>query len=215
MLYKYPRTVHLPWSDGRGRDDLVLTDTKHFEGKNVVVTVKMDGENTTLTRERAYARSIDSDMRHPSRTYIQHVWSCIRHEIPDGWRICGENVYAQHSIAYRELPSYFLMFAIYDQNNICFSWDETKEWSELLGLETVDEIWDGVWDRGIVKMCDWGSYKYGASETEGYVVRVTSSFHYNSFNKRVAKYVRANHVQTDNHWMHQQVIPNQLRLGVV
>lgn len=28
---------------------------------------------------------------------------------------------------------------------------------------------------------------------------------------QVGKWVRANHVQTDDHWMHQAVVPNKLK----
>ena len=45
---KYPRTYHLPWSEGRTDDDKVLSDDSQFIGKYVVVTEKMDGENTTI-----------------------------------------------------------------------------------------------------------------------------------------------------------------------
>jgi hypothetical protein len=45
---KYPRTFHLPWSPGRGKDDKGHSGTSMFEGKEVVVTVKMDGECTSL-----------------------------------------------------------------------------------------------------------------------------------------------------------------------
>lgn len=42
---KYGRTFHLPWSPGAHDDDKTLRDTTHFAGKEVVVTLKMDGEN--------------------------------------------------------------------------------------------------------------------------------------------------------------------------
>lgn len=42
---KYGRTFHLPWSPGAHDDDKTLKDTSQFEGKRVVVTKKMDGEN--------------------------------------------------------------------------------------------------------------------------------------------------------------------------
>ena len=37
-------------------------------------------------------------------------------------------------------------------------------------------------------------------EVEGFVVRNVDSFAYEDFSKNVAKYVRKNHVQTDEHW---------------
>lgn len=42
---KYPRTMHLPYSYGRSSDDRVLNTVDHFAGREVVVTMKMDGEN--------------------------------------------------------------------------------------------------------------------------------------------------------------------------
>lgn len=46
--YKYPRTPHLPWSPGATKDDVRCINTEIFTGKRVVITEKMDGENTTL-----------------------------------------------------------------------------------------------------------------------------------------------------------------------
>lgn len=43
--YKYPRTYHLSSSPGKTSDDKVISDMSEFEGKEVVVTEKMDGEN--------------------------------------------------------------------------------------------------------------------------------------------------------------------------
>ena len=64
---RYPRTYHLPWSPGATDDDRVLPDVRHFEGQEVVVTAKMDGEQTTMYTDYLHARSIDWS-RHPSRS---------------------------------------------------------------------------------------------------------------------------------------------------
>lgn len=45
MRVKYGRTFHLPFSLGRTFDDKVLKSVAHFEGEEVVVTTKKDGEN--------------------------------------------------------------------------------------------------------------------------------------------------------------------------
>jgi len=42
---KYPRTYHLPWSAGMNRNDRQMTDVSIFDGEQVVITEKMDGEN--------------------------------------------------------------------------------------------------------------------------------------------------------------------------
>ena len=67
---KYPRTPHLPWSPGASSDDVLLIDTQMFMGKPVVISEKMDGENTTLYADRLHARSLDS-RHHPSRTWVK------------------------------------------------------------------------------------------------------------------------------------------------
>jgi hypothetical protein len=46
---------------------------------------------------------------------------------------------------------------------------------------------------------------------EGYVVRLAARFHYQDFAHSVAKWVRAQHVQTDQHWMFAELIPNRLK----
>lgn len=60
MYYKYPRTYHLPYSLGITSDDKILPNDNIFFNKEIIVTVKMDGENTTITNDKVYTRSIDS-----------------------------------------------------------------------------------------------------------------------------------------------------------
>lgn len=203
---KYPRTYHLPWSPGRSSDDKVLPDTSIFEGKDVVVTVKMDGENTTMYQDYIHARSIDS-RNHPSRNWVKGLHAKIQWEIPHGWRVCGENLYARHSIEYENLPSYFMVFSIWDEKNMCLSWEDTAEWSELLGLDIVDVLYEGPWDEEIVK----GLWRGDHQGMEGYVVRLSEPFHYRNFRHCTGKFVRKEHVQTEGHWMHSEVVPNKLR----
>ena len=203
--FKYPRTPHLPWSPGFTADDIRQSDAHGFENKDVVITEKMDGECTTIYRDYIHARSIDS-RHHPSRNWVKALQARLAADIPDGWRICGENLYAQHSLSYSELESYFYVFAIWDENNRCLSWDELLEWAALLKLHTVPVIYRGVWDEQKVR-----TIQVDESKMEGYVVRTAEGFHYSEFSQHFAKWVRPNHVQTDTHWMKQAVVPNQLK----
>jgi len=205
---KYPRTPHVPWSPHcRNRDDLILTDCSHFEGKRVVVTVKMDGENTTMYRDHIHARSMDS-RHHPSRSWVKGLHAQIAHDIPEGWRVCGENCFAEHSIRYDNLSSYFLVFSIWDERNNCLSYDEMLEYTELLGLHTVPLLYRGVWDEEKIRAISVDSH--GGDDMEGYVVRVAEQFPYGRFLTSMAKWVRASHVQTDAHWMSKPVVKNGL-----
>lgn len=199
---KYPRTPHLPWSPGATDNDRILKSCQHFEGRDVIVTEKMDGENTTLYRDGLHARSING-RAHPSQDWIRALHGRVAHEIPEGWRVCGENLYARHSVVYDALESYFLVFSVWDNRNTALSWDQTVEWSQLLGLATVPVLWRGRWAEGTVK-----ALTINAERQEGYVVRVTSEFGYQDFGQSLAKFVRPHHVQTDRHWKFQALVPN-------
>lgn len=204
MRYKYPRTLHLPWSLGATKDDRILNSINHFVGREVVVTEKMDGENTSICRDGLYARSVDSRY-HLSQSFVRTLQGNIGWQLPERVRLCGENLYAKHSIYYTELKSYFYLFSIWENDN-CLSWDDTLDWAQLLGIDVVPILWRGIWDEQKVKSCIKNKEKQ-----EGYVVRAVNSFSYNNFPSNLAKFVRSNHVQTDKHWKSQQIVPNQLK----
>lgn len=208
---KYPRTYHLPWSENITKDDRVLEekDIEAFYGKEVIVTEKMDGENTSMYYDHIHARSIDSN-NHKSRNWVKNFWSTIGFEIPKGWRICGENMYAKHSIKYNDLNSYFYGFSIWNNRNVCLSWPETQSWFSLLDIVSVPVIWSGEYDKNEIDKA-WSQYKNSLNrESEGYVLRIRDNISYSGFKKYVGKYVRKNHVQTVQHWMHGQPIEKNI-----
>lgn len=206
---KYPRTHHLPWSDGVNDDDRVIASLDAFIGQRVIVTEKMDGENTTLYRDYTHARSVDG-RSHPSRNWVKQFWSGFSADIPEGWRVCGENLFAKHSISYRTLPSYFMGFSIWNERNVCLSWDETLEWFALMGVTPVPVLYDGVFDeraiRALYDAKDWEA-------REGYVLRVAGEIGYGEFRAKVGKFVRKGHIQTTKHWMHGQRIEQNALAG--
>ena len=204
---KYPRTWHCPWSEGATRDDRILKDMSHFSGKEVVVTEKLDGENTTMYRDGLHARSIDG-RSHPSRNFIKQVHGMMwKNDIPDGWRICGENLYAKHTLFYDRLPSWFLAFSIYDDKGWCLKWDDFTEWCDLIGMNYVPVLYRGIYDETAIKKCYTGVSKYGDTQ-EGYVCRVADKFKSSDFQSNVFKFVRKNHVGTSSHWMYEKMVVN-------
>ena len=208
--FKYPKTLHLPWSPGLQNDDRMMPELDvytNFVGMNIVVTEKLDGENTTMYSDHMHARSVYSG-DHPSRSWVKALHGQIKHEIPRGWRICGENVYALHSIAYHDLPTYFFVFSIWDENNNCLSWNETVEYCQILGLTNVPVIFSGPFDFDTIRAIH---NKLDLDAQEGFVMRNSDGFHYSNFQKNVAKYVRKGHVQTDEHWMSKPVVKNLLK----
>ncbi|MFE2165191.1 RNA ligase family protein [Streptomyces sp. NPDC059447] len=203
MRTHYPRTPHLPWSPGAAADDVRATGLAGLVGHEVVVTEKLDGENTTLYSDGLHARSLDS-AHHPSRAWVKGIQGRIGAGIPNGWRVCGENLYARHSIPYEDLDSWFYGFSVWDGEH-CLDWDGTVRFLRGLGVPVPRVLWRGVFDERALR-----KLRLDTTRQEGYVVRTTAGFAREDFGRCVAKWVRGGHVQTDTHWMFAQVVPNGL-----
>ena len=204
---KYPRTHHLPWSEKQSKDDRILESVDHFKGKEVIVTVKMDGENTTMYNDYIHARSLDSGT-HPTRNWVKSLWGQKGYNIPEGWRVCGENLYAVHTIPYTNLKTLFYVFSIWDDKNNCLSWDDTLEWCELLELEPIPVLYRGIFDEQLIKSLYQPTIDGNACE--GYVIRTADSFSYGSFRKCVAKFVSGNFKINHGHWTKNKIERNEL-----
>lgn len=202
---KYPRTIHLPYSPGATSDDkkLSLLEWSRLQeslGGLLVVSEKLDGENTTLSRDYVHARSLDSG-NHESRNWVKNLWGSIRYDIPQGIRIHGENLFAKHSIYYDLLPSFFIVFGV-TEGETFLSVEDTAYIAESLGL---------VCSNFTLDIPTVSSYNT-TGEIEGYVYRNKGSFKVSDFQNNVFKYVREGHVQEGSkHWATQKVNPNKLK----
>jgi hypothetical protein len=223
--FKHPKTPHLPWSESISSDDNWLTNCDHFKDKEVVVTLKCDGECTSMYRDHIHARSVYAG-EGVGRSWVKQLHGNIKHDIPEQWRITGENLYAAHSIWYWDLETYFYVFAIFDENNQCLNWDDTKSITTLLGLKTVPEIYRGVYDEKAIRSAWAGLKIFDCFETpedhvftpnpvptteEGYVIRTIESFPYHLFHQHYAKMVREGHVKTTSHWSKLPLLPNRIQ----
>ncbi|MER7769277.1 RNA ligase family protein [Kitasatospora sp. NPDC096140] len=204
MRVHYPRTPHLPWSPGAAADDVRTGDLTALTGAEVVVTEKLDGENTTLYSDGLHARSLDS-AHHPSRAWVKGLQGRIGGRIPDGWRICGENLFARHSIPYTDLESWFYGFSVWTDRDHCLDWDDTVRFLRRLGVPAPRVLWRGRYDERALR-----ALRLDLDRQEGYVVRTVRGFARGEFGERVAKWVRPHHVRTDTHWMHAAVVENGL-----
>lgn len=208
--YKYPRTPHLPFSQGFTSDDKVLASDEHFEYMDkVVVTIKMDGENTTIYSDGSFhARSLDSIHRSYHSWLLKYIQEWYWKIPNSSYRICGEYLYAKHSIKYTDLKSYFLAFSIWE-NELCFDWPTTKNiLANIPEIQTVPVIYEGPYDRNKIKEL---AEQVIADGQEGIVVRNRDNYFLNTFDENVAKYVRKNHVQTEDHWMFSEIERNELK----
>jgi hypothetical protein len=203
MATKYPRTSHLPFSPGATNDDRIMSATAYqsfLSLPDYVVTEKMDGGNLTMMSDDFYARSLDSKSQ-PWDSPAKALWASVRHDIPEGWRVSGESLYARRSVAYASLESIFLVFGMWDDSGDLLDWDSTAEMAELLGLKTVPVLYRGSDAASAIDA--WKASGKDTQTSEGFVMRSAGRIPAGEFGQLVAKWVRPNHVQTSADWRHR------------
>ena len=204
---KFPRIKHLPWSPGRTEDDLVHTSTSllALAAADVVITEKLDGENFSLYSDYLHARSPTGRSR-PDQSWLRRWHSEHAADIPPKWRLCGEYLFATHSIHYRALQSYFYLFAVFNERNVALPWADTADWAALLGCPTVPVLYQGPWDVSAITA---HNYHHRERPFEGYVIRPSGALTYREYPQLAAKYV-VSRPTTSAHWRHERIVPNEL-----
>jgi len=206
MLKKYGRTFHLPGSPGATKDDRVMGDLAVLRAASeVVVTEKMDGENTTIHASGTHPRSPDARY-HPSRDWTKAFAAGISPHLNVTERVVGEYLYARHSVPYDALSSYFLGFA-WSIDGVFQSWDDTVARFESLGIQPVPVLARGAFSGPFMEAVLEG---LDPSRQEGCVVRVADALSEADMPTHMGKYVRADHVQSEIHWMQAELHRNGL-----
>jgi hypothetical protein len=205
---KYPKTFHVPWSPGIKNDDKVQHNLSTLLAGEIVITEKMDGECTTGYPDGyAHARSCEN-ARHEARSWFRQFWAHRYTSLPADLIVNGENLYAQHTVVYNDLLSYFYGFAVWQDYDVCLSYDETLQWFDRLNIRPAPVLF-----RGHMSLSDLKNFTYAkpVTEGEGYVIRRTCAFSRSDFSTHVAKW-RYNLVDEDaEHWLRRPVIKNGLR----
>lgn len=222
--FKYPRTYHFDWSLSLKNDDRKIPNEwmEAFVGKEIVVTEKYDGENTSMYHDISHARSMDS-RHHPSRDWAKMFHGQIKHRFRDAaalilgdeeryadLRVVVESNYARHSIAYtREkgnaLPSFCMGLSVWDRDG-ALSWDDSLMVFDLMGILPARVLYRGVWDEKLLREM---ALDQDPDLIEGYVVRVVDRIPFGHWFLPAGKYVRAKHVNTSQHWMRAEIVPNE------
>jgi hypothetical protein len=179
----------------------------------------MDGSNTSLESGGCFSRSHSGSPSHASFDGLKALHATIKYKIPNDMQFFGEWCFALHSITYEELPGYFMLFNVRDlgfTEVIWNSWDDVDLWSSELEVPTVPVLFRGIVKsekelKELVESFMIQPSKCGGIR-EGVVVRVARTFYDFEFSQCVMKCVRANHVQTSEHWKDQEIIKNKLKL---
>jgi len=216
---KYNRTFHFPFSPGATNDDKIATSMEKLIGEPIVITEKIDGSNTSLEKEGCFARTHSGPPSHASFDQLKALHASIKYLIPDHIQLFGEWCYARHSIEYSELPGYFLLFNTRYLNDVSSNWGawwEVESWAEEIGVPTAPVLFKGTVssEKELKELVESFMNQPSACGgiREGVVVRVARDFPDEDFSSCVMKCVRANHVQTSEHWKDQEIIKNRLKL---
>lgn len=203
-MSKYNRTYHLPWSPGATSDDKISKSVDNLIGIDIVITEKLDGSNTSMINTGVFGRSHAVFTKNEWDREVRQIHDLkVRGQLEDNVFLFGENMEGIHSIEYSNLKSYFYLFGVRD-NNIWIPWNSVEEYSYLLEIPTVPVLFKGKVNdekelKSIVDSLVNEKSELGG-EREGIVVRNAGLFHNDDFAENVMKWVRKDHVQTDEHW---------------
>ena len=203
-MKKYGRTYHLPISPGASSEDKIMQSIAELKVEDIVITEKMDGENTTIHSAGCHARSPDSRY-HPSRDWLKAFAAGVSPFLCENERIIGENLYARHSVAYEALPSFFLGFA-WIVGDVVQAWDQTLDRFSDLGVTPVPTLYRGPYRASLFEDL---AHSLDLEIQEGFVARLAHSFPECDMSSCMGKYVRAGHVQSETHWIKTELVPNK------
>ena len=204
MNAKYPRTPYWPDSPAIGREDGVHLDPRRFVGAPVVVTEKLDGSNTLLHAGNAYGRSMSAPNYGKWMAMVKkhHAWKVSEPDI----YLYGEDIYGVHSIAYGPVPEdrTFYAFALRDRDGAFAPFSELEAYAERQRIPVVPVLFRGcfrsVEDIRVFVERAHDECSVLGGEREGVVLRLARGFPACEFQGAVCKSVRADHVQSDEHW---------------
>jgi ATP-dependent RNA circularization protein (DNA/RNA ligase family) len=206
-----------------GDEDLGIVGNSDLEGLPLVIEEKLDGSNSGISfdddgalvlQSRGHAltggpreRQFDLFKRWAS-TYRDSLWSILGNR----YLMYGEWLYARHTIAYDELPHYFLEFDILDRETGSFL--STDRRHALLAGSPVQSVpvlarspvpvWEKLLTRSRCSSSEPAEGLYIKWEADGHVLGRY-------------KYVRRGFLQavadSETHWMDRPIEPNRLRPG--
>ena len=215
MIPSYPSTRHWPESLSVHRDDHYHRDPGFFVGKRVVITEKLDGGITQFADGKVYARSSIAPTSQGWFSYVKSVTLPKLYYMDPAYQLIGEDLFGVHSIEYDELPDSFFLFHVLvrDRQNIgtentdgdrFMSWDFVDLMAHAKELRTVPKLFEGEFGS-TDEITKWFFDEIKKPSAlgpvrEGFVMRIADEFPFSEFGLNNCKFVRANHVQTDEHW---------------
>ena len=214
--------------------DTPLVVTEKIDGSNAMLIKDTEHPVRARNGKRAGHKSFDllKDLywennvhsKIPENVQVFGEWVYAKHSIhygcncDDGCVDVGSSV-TELVDGYDNERAYFQVFGVYHMEyDTWLSWPTTERIADDIGFPTTPVI-DVTDERDKPMFTNENQFYDKVYQTaqevinnggEGVVVRSKFPYHYGQFGKRLGKYVRENHVKTDEHWKHTKLIRNQL-----
>ena len=223
-IVKYPRTPHLDGSRVQpGDEDLGIVGNSDLEGLPLVIEEKLDGSNSGISfdddgalvlQSRGHVltggpreRQFDLFKRWAS-TYRDSLWRILGNR----YLMYGEWLYARHTIAYDELPHYFLEFDILDRETGSFLSTDRRHallaGSPVQSVPVLARSPVPVWEKLLTQ-----SHCSSSELMEGLYIKWEAVGHVRGRYKYVRKGFLQAVADSETHWMDRPIEPNRLRPG--
>jgi len=103
-----------------------------------------------------------------------------------------------------------MVFNIHISPSLWLSWQDVSNTVELIGLHTVPLLYEGVWTERLAG--ELIKHVEADPNTEGFVVRLASSFTEKNWEESIGKYVSSNFEISSDHWTKNRLIVNKLKV---
>lgn len=217
MFRKYEKTFRITTPNYRVKGKLNLTKPEQkalFAGK-VQITEKVDGANTAIIRGKGdkwtlqKRRGLADEGVHAQFSFF---WNWARHneekilKIPNGWIVYGELCFAKHHVYYDMLPSYFLVFDVWDTGRYH---EDSPAVASQLGFQHVPVLYEGYID-GMLDLEKFIGQSKLASESvmEGVVAKKHHKKNY--LRGKLVRPEFMKDIEDEGHWMHRPYSKNIL-----
>ena len=223
FIHKFPRTRHIFNVGGATVDDRIL-DTGEcdtfMKEDDVFIAEKVDGAQLGISIDENYKIMIQN------RSHYVNSKSHSQFEKLDKWVIdhkealfqildqdtilFGEWLYAKHSIAYNNLPDYFMAFDLYNKKKkLFYNRDKLVEALKDTNVHYVREMYRGkIKDKNhLLKMIEQNS-DYTDGRVEGIYLKIFE----NDYVKARCKLVRNDFICGNEHWTKHTIERNKLKI---
>lgn len=232
-MIKYPRTKHIYGSNIQKGDDDKYVHLSELLNKYLVIEEKMDGSNSGISFESDelklqsrghFLRGGPREMQFEQFKSWANLHKDTFYELlGNKYVMFGEWMFAKHSIAYDNLPHYFLEFDLYDKENKVFlSTEERRKKLEGYPVVSVKVLFEGI----IKTEKEFENLLKDLVIESEFIVneknKLMEGLYFKQEEKDLTvdrfKYVRQEFIQkiveTGEHWSNFMITPNRLKDGI-